>query len=72
MRGKLQSNHEMCAEKANGRRRPWIEPEFIRRQHLPRVTNGIAGSFDPNGGLAPRGDDQSGSGAVDRNWSDEP
>ena len=72
MRGKLQSNHEMCADKAIGRRRPWMEPQFIRRQRLPRVTNGIAGSFDPNGNVAAPGDVGSGGGATVRDWSDEP
>lgn len=29
------------------RRRPWSEPRLERRESLPRVTNGFAGSFNP-------------------------
>ena len=31
-------------------RRPWTEPMITRRESLPRITNGVAGSFDPGGG----------------------
>ncbi len=28
-------------------RKPWQEPELVRRETLPRITNGFAGSFPP-------------------------
>ena len=64
--------HEISDAEKAGSRRPWVEPQLARRECLPRVTNGIAGSFDPDGGLAPRSETGSGGGATARDWSDEP
>jgi len=31
----------------NGHQKEWRDPELKRREKLPRVTNGFAGSFNP-------------------------
>jgi len=56
-----------------GRRRVWRRPTLEVQSSLPRLTCGIAGSFDPNGGTANGGPGQtSGTTGMTRDWSNEP
>lgn len=64
-----------CRGDQHGPRRAWSDPMLLVRQTLPRVTNGMAGSFDPDGGGgdgANGGPGEANGGGKTRNWSREP
>ena len=43
----MERNEAARGPKGEQRREVWREPELRRRESLPRVTNGFAGSFNP-------------------------
>jgi len=43
----MDRNEAARCPKDEQRREAWREPELRRRETLPRVTNGFAGSFNP-------------------------